>query len=79
MWYHNLNAAEAEDTIASLGGTPAQSLLVEDFGNEIDFVANFQMTARTNILAGYSHFFAGDKIIDGEDADFFYLTWQTNF
>ena len=79
IWYHNLNAAEEEDIVASLGGTPAQSLLVEDFGNEIDFVANFKMTARTNLIAGYSHFFAGDKIIDGEDADFFYLAWQTNF
>jgi len=79
LWYHNFTAAEEEDNIRSLGGTPAQDPTVADFGNELDFIANFKMTPRTSLLAGYSHLWAGDKIINGEDADFFYLQWQTNF
>jgi len=79
LWYHNFNAAERNDNVRSLGGTPVQDPTVTDFGNELDFVANFKATARTSILAGYSHLWAGDKIIGGEDADFFYLQWQTNF
>ena len=78
-WYHNFQAAEEEDTILSLGGTPAQDLTTTDFGNEIDLLLNFQATPRSNIIAGYSHFFVGDRIIGGEDADFFYLTFQQNF
>lgn len=79
LWYHNFTAAEENDIVRSIGGTPAQDPSVSDFGNELDFVANFKATARTNILAGYSHLWAGDKIIGGNDADFFYLQWQTNF
>ena len=79
LWYYNFNAAEQEDNVLALGGTPAQDPTAADFGNELDFIATYQVSPRSSLLAGYSHLWAGDKIINGEDADFFYLQWQTNF
>ena len=79
LWYHNFTAAERSDNLLSLGGTPDQDPTQTDFGNELDVVATYQATARTSVQAGYAHFWAGDKILSGQDADFFYLQWQTNF
>jgi hypothetical protein len=78
-WYQNFQSAKQDSPILSVGGTPAQDLTVTDFGNELDFLAVFNATARTEILAGYSHLWAGEKILSGIDADFFYLQCQTNF
>ena len=61
LWYYNFNAAEEEDNILSLGGTPAQDPTVADFGNELDFVATYQVSPRSSLLAGYSHLWAGDR------------------
>ena len=57
----------------------AQSLDSNDFGNEIDFTANYKLTSRASILAGYSHLFRDAKILGDTDADFFYLQTTVNF
>lgn len=79
FWYYNFQSVEASDVISSLGGTPAQDLTSKDFGNELDFVATYKFNPRRSLVLGYSYFWTGDKIIDGEDADFFYLQYTTNF
>lgn len=79
LWYYNFQAVEANDPIGSIGGTPAQDPASKDFGNELDFVAKYQMNPRQNVLFGYSHFWAGDRIINGNDADFFYVQFTRNF
>ena len=60
---------------------------IDDFatgeGQELDFTASYNISARTNLLLGYSHFFTGDYYtangsFDG-DADFYYSQVQVNF
>ena len=79
LWYYNFQSARENDIVPALGGTSAQSLEERDLGNEIDFLANWNINSRTNLLIGYSHFFAGDKLLDNTDADFFYLQATKRF
>ena len=79
LWYYNFQAAEASDVIPGIGGTPAQDPNSKDFGNELDFIATYKINPRRSVLLGYSHFWAGDKIIGGQDADFFYVQFTSNF
>ncbi len=79
LWYYNFQADNPNDTILSLGGTPAQDTSSSDFGNELDFIATYKVNARNTALVGYSHFWRGDRIIGDTDADFLYLQWTTNF
>ncbi len=79
MWYHHFDADEADDVIPGVAVPSAQNLDTNDFGNELDFIANYRLTARASILAGYSHLWRGAKIIGDTDADFFYLQTTVNF
>jgi len=79
IWYYNFQAVEANDPITSIGGTPAQDPASKDFGNELDFIATYKINPRSSVLFGYSHLWAGDRIIGGEDADFTYLQFTRNF
>ena len=79
LWYYNFQSARENDIVPALGGTSAQSLEETDLGNEIDFLASLNINSRTNLLIGYSHFFAGDKLLDNTDADFFYLQATKRF
>ena len=78
-WYHNFSAAETADGIASFGGTPAQDLSSDAFGNELDLLANINVDPRTNVVLGYSRFWTGSRIIGGEDADFYYVQLTKRF
>jgi hypothetical protein len=45
-------------------------------GQEIDLTATYEVTKNVKVQGGYSHFFAGDYLVDTgahSDADFFYL------
>ena len=79
LWYHSFQAAEASDVVPGIGGTPAQDPTSTDFGHELDFIANLNINPRNSVLVGYSHLWAGDKIINGQDADFFYLQLTRRF
>lgn len=63
------------------GNAPASAYL----GQELDLTANWQITPRTSLLFGYSHFFAGDYYHETAgvphrgDADFFYTQFTVNF
>ncbi len=74
-------ANQAADMVPSIGGTPAQSTTSKDWGDEIDLVASYAIHPRSNILVGWSHFWAGNKIVSANksDADFFYTQWMLNF
>lgn len=79
LWYYNFQSVEDGDPITSIGGTPAQDTASSDFGNELDFIANYNFSPRRSVLVGYSHFWAGDRIINGQDADFFYVQFTQRF
>lgn len=51
-------------------------------GNEIDFLTDYKVNNYISLLAGYSHFFAGDFLNAaraGNDGDFFYIQTTLNF
>jgi len=79
LWYYNFQSVEDDNPITSIGGTPVQDTTSDEFGNEIDFIASYNFSPRSNILIGYSHFFAGDRILDGNDADFTYIQYTRRF
>ena len=82
IWYYHLMANQAGDIVPSIGGTPAQSTTSTDWGDELDLIVKYKINPRSNILFGYSHFWAGNKITPAGgavDADFFYTQWTMNF
>ena len=79
VWYYHLMANQDTDIVPSIGGTPAQSTSSKDWGDELDLLAKYQLTPRSDVLFGYSHFWAGNKILGTSDADFFYAQWSLNF
>jgi len=79
LWYYHFLADEDEDIIQSIGGTPAQLGDERHFGDELDVILSYQICEKSDILFGWSHFWAGEKIVDGRDADFFYTQWQYHF
>lgn len=79
MWYYYLGAAQANDVVPGVAVPSAQRTDSNDFGNELDLIAKRKLSARSNILFGYSHLWRGSKIIGTNDADFFYTQWELNF
>jgi hypothetical protein len=79
LWYYHFDADEAGSAIPGVAVPSNQNLNTNDFGNELDFIANYKLTSRLSVLAGYSHLWRGAKIIGDTDADFFYLQTTLNF
>ena len=84
------------DTPYSVNMAPQQAGIVPGdahLGNELDFVLTFGITPRSNILFGYSHFWAGEYYNtpglttrfgtpltqDTANAEFFYSQYTLNF
>ena len=78
-WYYHFMSNQAETPVPSIGGTPTQSTTSRDLGDELDLIAKFAISPRSNALIGYSHFWRGNKITAPNDADFVYLQWLRNF
>jgi hypothetical protein len=80
-WYYHLMANQAGDIVPSIGGTPTQSTASKDWGDELDLIATYKFGPRSQVLCGWSHFWAGNKIVvpDQVDADFLYVEWLVNF
>ncbi len=88
MWYHIFHLENMNDVPYSVvmtpfnaGNLPRASAL----GQELDTVVSWTISPRTNLLFGYSQFFAGDYYhktpgvpYDG-DASFFYTQFTVNF
>lgn len=87
-WYHYMFLETKSDTPYSIAMTPfnaANAPGSADLGHEIDFVASYSLTPRSNLLLGYSHFFSGDYydstpgVPFNGDASFFYSQFTVNF
>ncbi|MCP4192528.1 MAG: alginate export family protein [Planctomycetaceae bacterium] len=76
-WYHHFQSHSAQ-AVPSIGGTPAQNGS-KYLGNELDLLAKYQLTPRSDLLFGWSHCWRGNKIDNPEDADFFYTQFQLSF
>lgn len=79
LWYYYFDAAEEGAPIPGVAVPSAQDLAEDNFGQELDFLAKYQITPRSDIWFGWSHLWAGDRIIGTDDANFFYAQWQLNF
>lgn len=78
-WYWHFMANQDTDIVPSIGGTPPQSTGSKDLGDELDLIGTYAISARSNVLLGYSHFWRGNKILAPADADFTYVQWELNF
>ena len=87
-WWHvggtSINAAGADnfDDISTAGS--ATSSVDDELGQEIDITLKYKMFQNFGVVAGYSHFWAGDFIEDvtaGQDrgVDWFYLQTTVKF
>lgn len=79
LWYWHFMANQDTDIVPALGGTAPQTNTSKDLGDELDIIARVQLDPRSNVLFGWSHFWAGNKIATANDADFFYTQWELNF
>ncbi len=89
VWYHYFWLQNGRDVAYNVDETPFAGLgsnqaTSRDLGHEIDFIATIPLSARMEVLFGYSHFFAG-RFYDNpllpyhSDADFFYTQFTLWF
>ena len=82
IWYYHLMANQDTDIVPAIGGTPLpQSTTSKDLGDELDIIYTIDVSPRSKLLLGWSHFWIGNKIQTPgrSDADFFYSQWHVNF
>jgi hypothetical protein len=91
-WYHYLFLANGNQGPYGLNlapFNPGGTVGHRDLGHEIDLMATYKVNPRSDLVLGYSHFFAGKyydtslrsngtALFNG-DADFFYTQWHYNF
>lgn len=91
-WYHYLylaNGAQGPYNVTNSAFNPGGTVGNRDLGHEIDLLSTYKVSARSDLVLGYSHFFAGKyydtsltstgaALFNG-DADFFYSQWHYNF
>jgi Alginate export len=91
-WYHYFalsNKNQGPYNLNMAAFNPGGTVGSRDLGHEIDLMATRKLNIRSEILVGYSHFFAGDyyststtatgAALFNKDADFFYTQWHYNF
>ena len=86
-WYHSFWLENDNDTPYSVNMAPQQAGIVpadDHLGQELDLVLSVGISPRSNVLFGYSHFWAGDYfntpgLPTNEDANFFYSQYTLNF
>ena len=91
-WYHYLflaNGSQGPYNVNNSAFNPGGTVGNRDLGHEIDLLGTYKVSARSDLVLGYSHFFAGKyydtsrtaagaALFNG-DADFFYTQWHYNF
>ncbi|MCG8650006.1 MAG: alginate export family protein, partial [Pirellulales bacterium] len=87
LWYHYFFLDERTTpygvTLAPFN--PANVAGDRELGHELDVLFNVTVTPRTSMLLGYSYFSAGDYydttagVPTNQDAQFFYMQYQTRF
>ena len=89
-WFHIFQLDQAKDSLYNAQGLairtdPTGNKSGRNVGREIDTTVQYQITARTDVLFGYSHFFAGSFVKNTNpvgvtgNADFYYSQWTTRF
>ncbi len=91
-WYHYLALANGNQGPYNVTGSafnPGGTVGSRDLGHEIDLLGTYKMSARSELMLGYSHFFAGKYYATStnaagnplfkDDADFLYTQWHYNF
>lgn len=80
MWYYHFRAADAGQVV-SIGNTSSpQSTTSDEVGDELDFILKYSICPRSNVLIGWSKFWAGDKLFSAtKDAEFLYSQYTLNF
>lgn len=82
---HSFHRASRDDAVYNVGGgvlRAAGDSSSRDIGREIDVRLTHQWDRHTQIMVGYSHFFAGDFLDDtgpADDLDFIYAQVQYTF
>jgi len=88
VWYYYFFLENKNDTPYSVTMAPFHSAVAPadaDLGQEIDLLATYQLTPRSDLEFCYSHFFAGDyyALTPGVpytgNANFFYTQWTLKF
>jgi hypothetical protein len=89
MWWHIFFLEDTDDVPYTVIGRPTVPVAGGDryLGQELDFTLAYQITPRSDILFGYSHFFTGDWYRTNPvaangfqgDADFFYTQFSVRF
>jgi len=90
LWFHHFRLANANDVpynvnMSAFNGLAPGVARDRDLGQELDIVLNYTVGPRTNLLFGYSHFYAGSfyrntaGLPHTGDADFYYTQLQVNF
>lgn len=88
VWYYYLfldTRADTPYTVAMTPVNPGNTPASRDLGHELDLLATINLTARMDLLLGYSHFTSGDyyDLTPGlpfrGNADFFYVQFHWNF
>jgi hypothetical protein len=79
VWYYYLIANQPDDNIPGVAFPANQRITSDDFGQELDLIATYQIAPRSSILFGYSHLWGGNRILGERDIEFFYAEWTLNF
>ncbi len=89
MWWHIFFLADTNDVPYNVNGRPFVNTAGGDryLGQELDFLFTYNITPRSDIVFGYSHFFTGDWYRTNPiarngytgDADFFYTQFTLRF
>lgn len=91
-WYHYFflaNGSQGPYNVTNSSFNPGGTVGSRDLGHEIDLLCTYKLNPRSDLVFGYSHFFAGNyyqtsqtstgaALFNG-DADFIYTQWHYNF
>jgi Alginate export len=88
VWYHYFFLANQNDTPYSIvmrPFNPANAPGSRELGSELDLLGTYSISARQQLLVGYSHFWAGayydttTGVPTNDDANFLYTQWSVAF
>lgn len=89
LWWHIFHLDQARDALYNAPGVPIRfdptGAAGTDVGQELDLTLTYAINARTELLFGYSHFWAGNFVLATNppgvsgDVDFFYTQLQWRF
>lgn len=89
LWYHVFHLAQARDALYNASGAPIRispsGSAGTYVGQELDLLFQFVFNPRSDVIFGYSHFFAGSFVkatnppgVSG-NANFYYSQWSWRF